>query len=61
MGGWVGLKVGPDDEKRKFLILPGLELRLLGHPALSYTDCAMPAPTYLCFFLPLRAHCGAQG
>jgi hypothetical protein len=40
-------------EKRKFLALPGLELRPLGHPALtcSYTDCAIPAeekePSYI--------------
>jgi hypothetical protein len=35
-GGWVDPKAGLDDmEKRKFLILPGLELRPLGCPARS--------------------------
>jgi hypothetical protein len=34
IGGWVDPRVGLDDvEKRKFLTLPGLELRLLGRPA----------------------------
>jgi hypothetical protein len=46
IGGWVGLRAGLDDvEKRKFLTLPGLELRPLGRPARRYTDCAVPAPT----------------
>jgi hypothetical protein len=32
-GGWVGPRTGLDDvEKRKFLTLPGLELRPLGRP-----------------------------
>jgi hypothetical protein len=36
IGGWVGPRAGLDDvEKRKFLALPGLELRPLGHPASS--------------------------
>jgi hypothetical protein len=36
IGGWVDLRAGLDDlEKRKFLILPGLELRSLGRPARS--------------------------
>jgi hypothetical protein len=36
IGGWVGPRTGPEDlEKRKFLTLPGLELRPLGHPARS--------------------------
>jgi hypothetical protein len=36
IGGWVGPRAGLDDvEKRKFLILPGLELRHIGHPARS--------------------------
>jgi hypothetical protein len=35
-GGWVGPRTGLDDmEKRKFLPLPGLELRLLGRPTRS--------------------------
>jgi hypothetical protein len=46
IGGWVGPRTGPDDvEKRKFLTLPGLELRRLCRPASHYTDCAIPAPT----------------
>jgi hypothetical protein len=36
IGGWVDLRAGQDDlEKRKFLTLPGLELRPLGHPAVQ--------------------------
>jgi hypothetical protein len=36
IGGWVGPRAGLDDvEKRKLLILPGLELRPLGRPARS--------------------------
>jgi hypothetical protein len=36
IGGWVDLRSGLDDvEKRKFLTLPGLELRPLGRPASS--------------------------
>jgi hypothetical protein len=36
IGVWVDLRAGLDDlEKRKFLTLPGLELRLLGRPARS--------------------------
>jgi hypothetical protein len=36
VGGWVGLRAGLDDlEKRKYLTLPGLELRSLGRPARS--------------------------
>jgi hypothetical protein len=36
MGGWVALRAGLDDlEKRKFLTLPGLEIRPLGRPARS--------------------------
>jgi hypothetical protein len=34
LGGWVDPRTGLDDaEKRKFLTLPVLELRPLGHPA----------------------------
>jgi hypothetical protein len=44
-GGWVGSRAGLDDvEKRKFLILLGLELRPLQPIASRYTDCAIPAP-----------------
>jgi hypothetical protein len=36
IGGWVDPRAGLDDfVKRKFLTLPGLELRSLGHPARS--------------------------
>jgi hypothetical protein len=36
IGGWVCLRTGLDDvEKRKFLTLPGLELRPLCRPACS--------------------------
>jgi hypothetical protein len=36
IGGWVGPTAGLDDvEKRKFLTLPGFELRPLGRPAFS--------------------------
>jgi hypothetical protein len=36
IGGWVDLRADQDDlEKRKFLTLPGLELRPLGRPARS--------------------------
>jgi hypothetical protein len=36
IAGWVDLRAGLDDlEKRKFLTLPGLELRPLGRPARS--------------------------
>jgi hypothetical protein len=44
IGGWVGPRTGLDDvEKRKFLILPGLELGSLSHHN-RYTDCAITAP-----------------
>jgi hypothetical protein len=36
IGGWVDPRAGLEDvEKRKFLTLPGLELKPLGRPALS--------------------------
>jgi hypothetical protein len=41
IGGWVDPRASLDDvEKRKFLTLPGLELRPLGRPSVasSYTD-----------------------
>jgi hypothetical protein len=40
-------RTGLDDvEKRRFLTVPGLELRPLGRPAVAsrYTDYAIPAP-----------------
>jgi hypothetical protein len=43
IGGWVGPRAGLDDvEKRKFLTLPGLELRHLGRPASRYIGYAIP-------------------
>jgi hypothetical protein len=45
IGGWVDPRTGLDDlEKRKFLTLPGLELRPLGRFSRRYTDYAIPAP-----------------
>jgi hypothetical protein len=36
IGGWVNPRAGPDDlEKRKFLIIEGLELRTLSRPVRS--------------------------
>jgi hypothetical protein len=36
IGGWVGPRAGLDDvKKKKFLTLPGFELRPLGRPARS--------------------------
>jgi hypothetical protein len=48
IGGWVGPGVGLDAvEERKYLILPGLELRLsvVQPVACRYTDWAIPAST----------------
>jgi hypothetical protein len=45
----VDLRASLDDLKRKFLILPGLELRPLGrlaHSLSRYTDYAIPAPVF---------------
>jgi hypothetical protein len=48
IGGWVDPSAGLDNwEKRKFLILPGLELwplSVLQLIASRYTGCATPAP-----------------
>jgi hypothetical protein len=39
-GGWVDPRTCVDDmEKWKFLLLPGLELGLLGHPVRKRYDC----------------------
>jgi hypothetical protein len=45
-GGWLNPRAGPDSLKRKFLTLPGLELRplVVQLVACRYTDCAIPAP-----------------
>jgi hypothetical protein len=46
IGGWVGPRAGLDDvEKRKFLILPGLELRPVGRPARSQSLYQLRYPT----------------
>jgi hypothetical protein len=60
IGGWVGPRAGLDDVvKRKFLTLPGLELRPLGLPArsqslyrLSYPGSSIKSGNLLkhCFF-----------
>jgi hypothetical protein len=45
IGGWVGARTGLDDmEKRKFLPLPGLELRFLGRPARSHSLYRLRSP-----------------
>jgi hypothetical protein len=46
IGGWVGPRAGLDEvEKRKFLTLPGLELRPLGLPGRSQFLCRL---SYFC-------------
>jgi hypothetical protein len=48
-GGWVDLRAILDDlEKRKFLILPGLELRPLGRPARSSSLYRLRCPGKVC-------------
>jgi hypothetical protein len=45
IGGWIGQITDLDDvEKRIFLTLPGLELRLLGRSASRYTDYVIDVP-----------------
>jgi hypothetical protein len=49
IGGWVDPRAGLDGvEKKKFVTLPGFELRPLGCPAHSQSlyDYATPAPVY---------------
>jgi hypothetical protein len=47
IGGWVGHTASLDDvEKRKFLTLPGLELRPLGRPARSQSLYRLRYPGY---------------
>jgi hypothetical protein len=51
IGGWVGPRAGLDGvEKRKFLTLPGLELRPFSRPARSQTLCRLHYPGSLQFF-----------
>jgi hypothetical protein len=50
LGGWVDPRTGLDDvEKRKFLTLPGLELRSLGRPARSQSLYRLRYPGSLFF------------
>jgi hypothetical protein len=44
IGGWVGPRAGLNDAKRKFLTLPGLELRPLGLPAGSQSPYRLHYP-----------------
>jgi hypothetical protein len=45
IGGWVDPRAGLGDaEKRKFLILPGLELRPLGRPARNQSPYRLRYP-----------------
>jgi hypothetical protein len=45
IGGWLGPRAGLDDvDKRKFLTLPGLELRPLGRPARSQSVYLLSCP-----------------
>jgi hypothetical protein len=53
IGGWVKPRAGLDDvEKRKFLTLPGLELRPLGRPARRQSLYRLRNPGS--YFYPLR-------
>jgi hypothetical protein len=50
IGGWVGPRAGLHDmEKRKILIVQGLELRLLGHPAHNQSLYRLRYPGSLIF------------
>jgi hypothetical protein len=52
VGSWVDHRTFLDDiEKRKLLTLPGLELRLLGHPARSQSLYRLRYPNFLIFIL----------
>jgi hypothetical protein len=58
IGGWVGPRADLDDvEKRKFLTLPGLELRLLGRPARSQSLCQSRYPGSCNFPIPYLNSC----
>jgi hypothetical protein len=47
IGGWVDPRASLDDVKRKFLTLPGLDLRPFGRPARSRVLRAIPAPGWV--------------
>jgi hypothetical protein len=52
IGGWVDPQAGLDDaKKRKFLTLPGLELRPLGRPARSQPLSRMRYPGSSCYIV----------
>jgi hypothetical protein len=55
IGGWMDPRAGLDDmEKRKFLTLPGLELRLLSRPARSQSLYRLSYPgsvKYILYFI----------
>jgi hypothetical protein len=55
IGGWLGPRAGLDDmEKRKFLTLPGLELRPLGRPARNQSLYRLRYPgSLMAWFLKL--------
>jgi hypothetical protein len=44
IGGWVGPRTGLDVERRKILLLPGIELRPLGRPARSLSPYRLRYP-----------------
>jgi hypothetical protein len=53
IGGWVGPRAGLDDvENRKFLTIPGLELRSLGHPARSQSLYRLGYSAHVFFYFP---------
>jgi hypothetical protein len=56
---WVDPRAGLNDvEKRKFITLPGLELRILGRPARSQSlyQLCYPGSIYHMFFYNLCSH-----
>jgi hypothetical protein len=60
IGGWVDPRAGLDDvEKRRFLILPGLELQHLGRPARSHSLYRLHCPSFSAFWL--RSKCSFSG
>jgi hypothetical protein len=63
IGGWLDPRAGVDDvEKRKFLILPGLELQPLGRPARSQSLYRPRYPGFSIFFtIPIYYRILRQG